>query len=38
VPVEFPAGTVSMPSSVLLFGPGLLGLTIVARRRNSLPN
>ncbi len=38
VPVEFPGGTVSMPSSVLLFGPGLLGLTIVARRRNSLPN
>jgi len=38
VHVEFPGGTVSMPSSVLLFGPGLLGLTIVARRRNALPN
>jgi hypothetical protein len=38
VHVEFPGGTVSIPSSMLLFGPGLLGLTIVARRRNSLPN
>jgi len=38
VHVEFPGGTVSMPSPVLLFGPGLLGLAIVARRRSGLPN
>ena len=38
VHVKYPGGTVSIPSSMLLFGPGLLGLTIVARRRNSLSN
>jgi len=38
VRVEFPGGSVSMPSSMLLFGPGLLGLAIVARRRNSRSN
>jgi len=38
VDVKFPGGSVSMPSSMLLFGPGLLGLAIVARRRNSRSN
>jgi len=38
VHMEFPGGSVSMPSSMLLFGPGLLGLAIVARRRNSRSN
>ena len=38
VHMEFPGGSVSMPSSVLLFGPGLLGLAIIARRRNGQYN
>ncbi len=36
--VESPGDSVSMPSSVLLFGPGLLGLAVIARRRDDLSN
>jgi hypothetical protein len=38
VHVEFPGGSVSMPSSMLLIGPGLLGLAVIARRRNGQYN
>jgi hypothetical protein len=38
VHVVFPGGSVSMPNSVLLFGPGLLGLAVIARRRNGQYN